>query len=136
MLSASVDRALVQAASEVVVLADHTKLGSDTMFQTVPTELITRLVTDEPPLHDERAAAELQALADQGVEIAVAGPDADASGGDGSPGERRPRREMPLPGQRRTAARNGGPVPQLRSATPLSDQSSGERARVADLRRR
>ncbi|MGW4252362.1 DeoR family transcriptional regulator, partial [Streptomyces californicus] len=33
-------------------------------------------------------------------------------------------------------ARNGGPVPQLRSATPLSDQSSGERARVADLRRR
>lgn len=49
MLSASVDRALVQAAAEVVVLADHTKLGSDTMFQTVPTDLITRLVTDEPP---------------------------------------------------------------------------------------
>lgn len=66
MLSASVDRALVQAAAEVVVLADHTKLGSDTMFQTVPTDLITRLVTDEPPGHDDRAAAELQALADQG----------------------------------------------------------------------
>ncbi len=49
MLSASVDRALVQAAGEVVVLADHTKLGSDTMFQTVPTDVITRLVTDEPP---------------------------------------------------------------------------------------
>lgn len=49
MLSASVDRALVQAAAEVVVLADHTKLGTDTMFQTVPTDLITRLVTDEPP---------------------------------------------------------------------------------------
>lgn len=66
MLSASVDRALVQAAAEVVVLADHTKLGSDTMFQTVPTDLITRLVTDEPPAHEERAAGELQALADQG----------------------------------------------------------------------
>ncbi|CAM5379912.1 HTH-type transcriptional regulator UlaR [Streptomyces diastaticus subsp. diastaticus] len=73
MLSASVDRALVQAAAEVVVLADHTKLGSDTMFQTVPTDLITRLVTDEPPPHEERAAAELQALADQGVQISVAG---------------------------------------------------------------
>lgn len=48
MLSASVDRALVQAAAEVVVLADHTKLGTDTMFQTVPTDVITRLVTDEP----------------------------------------------------------------------------------------
>ena len=35
MLSASVDRALVQAAAEVVVLADHTKLGTDTM-QSVP----------------------------------------------------------------------------------------------------
>lgn len=73
MLSASVDRALVQAASEVVVLADHTKLGTDTMFRTVPTESITRLVTDEPPAHDDRAATELQALADQGVQITVAG---------------------------------------------------------------
>ncbi|WP_165869352.1 DeoR/GlpR family DNA-binding transcription regulator, partial [Streptomyces barkulensis] len=59
MLSASVDRALVQAAAEVVVLADHTKLGVDTMFQTVPAEAITRLVTDEPPPHEDRAAAEL-----------------------------------------------------------------------------
>ncbi|SEO90415.1 transcriptional regulator, DeoR family [Actinacidiphila rubida] len=72
MLSASVDRALVQAAAEVVVLADHTKLGSDTMFQTVPTDLITHLVTDEPPVGDERAATELQALADHGVQVAVA----------------------------------------------------------------
>lgn len=73
MLSASVDRALVQAAAEVVVLADHSKLGTDTMFQTVPTDVITRLVTDESPGHDDRAATELQALADQGVQIAVAG---------------------------------------------------------------
>ena len=90
MLSASVDRALVQAAAEVVVLADHTKLGADTMFQTVPTDLITRLVTDEPPLHDERAAAELQALADQGVQITVAG------AGRGRRGEA-PRRGPPAP---------------------------------------
>lgn len=85
MLSASVDRALVQAAAEVVVLADHTKLGTDTMFQTVPTDVITRLVTDEPPAHDDRAHTELQALADQGVQIAVAG-------ATGNPGVTRSRR--------------------------------------------
>ncbi|MFE4535179.1 DeoR/GlpR family DNA-binding transcription regulator [Streptomyces scopuliridis] len=171
MLSASVDRALVQAAAEVVVLADHTKLGTDTMFQTVPTDLISRLVTDEPPAHDDRAATELQALADQGVQIAVAGGAGagvagaagsvgGASGGagagsgsvggaGGSGGEvhqagRQSRRDVPLPGQRRTHAAgpgqgpgNGGPGSQLRSAgATLASQEPGERARVADLRRR
>ncbi|MGW3458990.1 DeoR/GlpR family DNA-binding transcription regulator [Streptomyces olivaceoviridis] len=124
MLSASVDRALVQAAAEVVVLADHTKLGTDTMFQTVPTDLITRLVTDEPPPHDDRAATELQALADQGVQIAVAG----ASGTPG--GEQVPAtRRAPLPGPRR------GHVA-LRSGAGLGESAAAERGRVADLRRR
>ncbi|WSK69008.1 DeoR/GlpR family DNA-binding transcription regulator [Streptomyces sp. NBC_01276] len=138
MLSASVDRALVQAAAEVVVLADHTKLGTDTMFQTVPTDIMTRLVTDEPPPHDDRAATELQALADQGVQITVAGSSAasggghgGAPGGDGMQG-RRPRRESPLPVQRR-----GGPTDRLRSApASMLEQQAGERARVADMRRR
>ncbi|MFG2330336.1 DeoR/GlpR family DNA-binding transcription regulator [Streptomyces sp. NPDC048604] len=134
MLSASVDRALVQAAAEVVVLADHTKLGTDTMFQTVPTDVITRLVTDEPPLHDDRAATELQALADQGVQITVAG----SSGADAVPQGRPPRRDVPLPGQRAGAAaarHHGG---QLRSAAAAlaQDQVPQDRARVADLRRR
>ncbi|MEW2523591.1 DeoR/GlpR family DNA-binding transcription regulator [Streptomyces sp. NPDC047071] len=137
MLSASVDRALVQAAAEVVVLADHTKLGTDTMFQTVPTDVITRLVTDEPPAHDDRAATELQALADQGVQIAVAGGAAGPGQGpgvDSVPTGRQPRRDVPLPGQRRG---HGGQGPQLRSAAVLGDQQPGERAaRVADLRRR
>ncbi|MFF7971818.1 DeoR family transcriptional regulator [Streptomyces sp. NPDC007905] len=125
MLSASVDRALVQAAAEVVVLADHTKLGTDTMFQTVPTDVITRLVTDEPPPHDDRAATELQALADQGVQIAVAG----ASGSPG--GEQGPAaRQRALPGPRR-----GVPGGGLRGM--LGEQPAGtERGRVADLRRR
>ncbi|WP_078621961.1 DeoR/GlpR family DNA-binding transcription regulator [Streptomyces sp. NRRL S-244] len=132
MLSASVDRALVQAAAEVVVLADHTKLGTDTMFQTVPTDVMTRLVTDEPPPHDDRAATELQALADQGVQITIAGAVAPGGNADGMAG-RRPRRESPLPVQRR-----GGPTAQLRSAGPLPDPQPGERerARVADMRRR
>ncbi|WUM91771.1 DeoR/GlpR family DNA-binding transcription regulator [Streptomyces sp. NBC_00322] len=131
MLSASVDRALVQAAAEVVVLADHTKLGTDTMFQTVPTDVITRLVTDEPPTHDDRAATELQALADQGVQIAVAGSGAPSD--TAAPG-RQPRRDVPLPSQRRTRG-GAGPGPQLRNA--LTSEPPGERAaRVADLRRR
>ncbi|MFE0172601.1 DeoR/GlpR family DNA-binding transcription regulator [Streptomyces sp. NPDC059002] len=138
MLSASVDRALVQAAAEVVVLADHTKLGTDTMFQTVPTDVITRLVTDEPPAHDDRAATELQALADQGVQIAVAGGSAASPnagpGADSVPAGRQPRRDVPLPGQRRN--HGAGPGQQLRSAL-LGEQPPGERsARVADLRRR
>ncbi|MGW2787671.1 DeoR/GlpR family DNA-binding transcription regulator [Streptomyces populi] len=136
MLSASVDRALVQAAAEVVVLADHTKLGTDTMFQTVPTDLITRLVTDEPPAHDDRAATELQALADQGVQIAVAGSSAPGgTGGDPLPAGRQPRRDVPLPGPRRGQV-GPGSGPQLRSATVMGDQPPAERARVADLRRR
>ncbi|NXY94975.1 DeoR/GlpR transcriptional regulator [Streptomyces sp. BR123] len=130
MLSASVDRALVQAAAEVVVLADHTKLGTDTMFQTVPTDVMTRLVTDEPPTHDDRAAAELQALADQGVQITVAGAVAPAGPLEGGMAGRRPRRDAPLPVQRRGA-------PGLRSApaAALLEPPPGDR-RVADLRRR
>ncbi|WP_443076104.1 DeoR/GlpR family DNA-binding transcription regulator [Streptomyces sp. NBC_01716] len=142
MLSASVDRALVQAAAEVVVLADHTKLGTDTMFQTVPSDVITRLVTDDPPAHDDRAATELQALADQGVQITVAGATGSGSGGPGNgeavPPGRQPRRDTPLPGQRRTHG-GAGPGPQVprraASAGALAEQP-GARARVADLRRR
>lgn len=72
MLSASVDRALVAAAAEVVVLADHSKLGSDTMFQTVATAGIAYLVTDETATASEPAVRELDALADQGVQVCVA----------------------------------------------------------------
>ncbi|MFF7179570.1 DeoR family transcriptional regulator [Streptomyces sp. NPDC008121] len=135
MLSASVDRALVQAAAEVVVLADHTKLGTDTMFQTVPTDVITRLVTDEPPPHDDRAATELQALADQGVQIAVAGTGAaPGAGGDQvPPGGGRPRRDVPLPGQR-----GRYPAGQFRGAAAMAAEPLAQErtARVADMRRR
>ncbi|MER5518865.1 DeoR/GlpR family DNA-binding transcription regulator [Streptomyces sp. NPDC002677] len=136
MLSASVDRALVQAAAEVVVLADHTKLGTDTMFQTVPTDVITRLVTDEPPAHDDRAATELQALADQGVQIAVAGASGNP-GGDQVPArqqQHQQRRDVSLPGPRRSQVPGSG----LRSASMLNgEQPTGtERGRVADMRRR
>lgn len=149
MLSASVDRALVQAAAEVVVLADHTKLGVDTMFQTVAPELITRLVTDEPPPHEERAAAELRALADQGVQITVAGAGHGTAHGPGGPGgqdgevaqpagpgvpPRQPRREVPLPGQRgRHQQPGGGGGAQLRAAPLAAPGEAQPSGRIADL---
>ncbi|WP_046471130.1 DeoR/GlpR family DNA-binding transcription regulator [Allosalinactinospora lopnorensis] len=43
---ASVDRALVGCAEEVIVLADHTKVGADTLVQTVQPEHIAHLITD------------------------------------------------------------------------------------------
>ncbi|WP_371503326.1 DeoR/GlpR family DNA-binding transcription regulator [Kitasatospora sp. NBC_00374] len=123
MLSASVDRALVQAAAEVIVLADHTKLGSDTMFQTVPTEAITHLVTDEQSAAEDATACELSALADCGVRISVAPTGLPAEppvhGGQDRhqqlSGPAVPRRVAPppggapLPGQRRPGAHSGPP---------------------------
>ncbi|WP_034648076.1 DeoR/GlpR family DNA-binding transcription regulator [Cellulomonas sp. HZM] len=67
MAAASMDRAIAAAAQEVVVLADHTKLGTDTMFQTVPADEISVLVTDDradPDLRDELRA--------EGVDVRVA----------------------------------------------------------------
>ncbi|WP_346012079.1 DeoR/GlpR family DNA-binding transcription regulator [Streptomyces sp. SID3343] len=67
MLSASVDRALIQAAHEVVVMVDHTKIGVDTMFQTVAPERITHLVTDE-----DAPGPESEALAELGAQVHIA----------------------------------------------------------------
>lgn len=47
VFAAAADQAFAQAGHTVVVLADHAKLGRDTMCQTVPTERIDILVTDE-----------------------------------------------------------------------------------------
>jgi DeoR/GlpR family transcriptional regulator of sugar metabolism len=66
-LVASTDRAVAAAAQEVVVLADHTKLGQERMWQTVPIERIDVLITDslaEP--------GELAALCEAGVDVRVA----------------------------------------------------------------
>jgi hypothetical protein len=103
MLSASVDRALVNAAAEVVVLSDHGKLGNDTMFQTVPSEAITHLVTDEQSTLAEPSARELDALADRGVQVHIA-PLTPAAAYPSTPSDA-PRRPAGFPGQRR------GPVP-------------------------
>ncbi len=66
---ASVDRAAVESAAAVVVLADHTKIGVDSMVQTLPTSRIDALVTDSGA-----DAAELTLFEEAGVEVRVADP--------------------------------------------------------------
>ncbi|MDQ2796160.1 MAG: DeoR/GlpR family DNA-binding transcription regulator [Actinomycetota bacterium] len=65
--AAAVDRAIARTAQEVVVLADHTKLGIDTMVQTVPVDRMAHLVTDEAA--DAEVLAALRAA---GVAVHVA----------------------------------------------------------------
>ena len=46
VFAAATDQAMMAAGKQVVVLADHTKLGHDTMCQTVPSDRIDVLITD------------------------------------------------------------------------------------------
>ncbi len=64
-----VDRAIAGAATEVVVLVDHAAVGVDAPFQTVPTERIAHLVTDE-----SADPATLARLGELGVLVHVAVP--------------------------------------------------------------
>lgn len=67
-MSASADRAIAAAADSVVVLADHTKLGVDTMFQTVPLDQISAVITDDGA-DDPTVVGELR---DAGVHVELA----------------------------------------------------------------
>jgi DeoR/GlpR family transcriptional regulator of sugar metabolism len=67
VFAAATDQAMMAAGRQVVVLADHTKLGRDTMCQTVPSSRMDVLVTD--------AAADLEVvrrLRAQGIDVRVA----------------------------------------------------------------
>jgi DeoR/GlpR family transcriptional regulator of sugar metabolism len=46
LLVAAADQAIAAASRQIVVLADHSKIGHETMCQTVPTERIDVLITD------------------------------------------------------------------------------------------
>lgn len=64
---AAADRALAAAAQQIVVLADHTKIGQDSMCQTVPLGRISTLITDAGA--DPR---QLAAIRNAGVAVMVA----------------------------------------------------------------
>jgi DeoR/GlpR family transcriptional regulator of sugar metabolism len=76
-LVAAADRALAAAAQETVVLADHTKIGKETMCQTVPLDRISILITDARA--DPRQLAQIRKA---GVTVLIAEPD----GGSGAAG--------------------------------------------------
>jgi DeoR/GlpR family transcriptional regulator of sugar metabolism len=65
---ASSDRALAQAGERRIVLADYTKVGKDTMWQTISVDGIDVLVTD-----DKADPAEIEGLRRDGVEVMIAG---------------------------------------------------------------
>lgn len=67
MLAAGIDQAIARCAEHVVVLADHTKIGIDTMFQTVSTSRIHHLVTD-----DAADPTVVEVLRGSGVDVHVA----------------------------------------------------------------
>lgn len=69
-LVAATDRALAGAAQHVVVLADYTKIGQETMCQTVPAARVHTLITDSRARPEE-----LEAIRAAGVEVHVAGAD-------------------------------------------------------------
>ena len=75
LLVAATDQALVDAARRVVVLADHTKIGREAMFQTVSADRIHVLITDE-----QADPAELERLRRLGLEVLVARLESEAMG--------------------------------------------------------
>src|SRR5207245_177420 len=66
-LVAAADRALAAAAQQTVVLVDHTKVGHETMCQTVPADRISTLITDAGA-----DARQLDAIRELGVAVLVA----------------------------------------------------------------
>ena len=57
---------MAAAGEEIVVLADHTKIGQETMAQTVPSDQIDHLVTSEKVLQDA-----LEQFRSNGTEVRV-----------------------------------------------------------------
>jgi DeoR family fructose operon transcriptional repressor len=64
VFAAATDQSLVAAGKRVIVLADHAKVGAEAMCQTVPTESMNVLITD-----DKADAAELTRLAAATVDV-------------------------------------------------------------------
>ncbi|MBT0770670.1 DeoR/GlpR transcriptional regulator [Kineosporia sp. J2-2] len=67
LVVAGMDRAMAAAGEEIVVLADHTKIGQETMAQTVPADQIAHLVTS-----DRTPGEVIGQFRDSGVEVHVA----------------------------------------------------------------
>lgn len=67
VLAAAVDKRLVMSAARVVVLIDHTKIGVETMMQTVAPHEISCVITDSAADGEE-----LDRLRQLGIEVVIA----------------------------------------------------------------
>ncbi|MEV7624685.1 DeoR/GlpR family DNA-binding transcription regulator [Actinoplanes sp. NPDC089786] len=67
VFAAATDQAMMAAGKQVVVLADHTKIGHDTMCQTVPSDRIDVLVTDDAADPDM-----VRRLRAEGIDVQIA----------------------------------------------------------------
>jgi DeoR/GlpR family transcriptional regulator of sugar metabolism len=72
LLEASLYRAMMKAAEEVIVVADHTKFGRVTLAQIAGIDKVSKIVTD-----DRIAPTHLQQLRDCGLEVILARMDGD-----------------------------------------------------------
>ncbi len=68
LLVAGVDRALVNTAEEVFVLADDSKIGLETMVQTVPVSRMDHLITNMMA-DDDASSGQLTNLREVGVQV-------------------------------------------------------------------
>lgn len=66
MAEVQVDRALMDASREVIVLADHTKFGRVATIRVAPIRRIRRVITDKAAPQDDIAA-----LREQGIKVDV-----------------------------------------------------------------
>jgi DeoR/GlpR family transcriptional regulator of sugar metabolism len=60
-------QAMIRAAREVIVLADHTKFGQESVVQVAPLSVVTRLITDNALPANTRLD-----LTKMGIEVSVA----------------------------------------------------------------
>lgn len=68
--SVEVKQAIAQRCEQLIVVADHTKLGKHSLFQTIPIETIDILVTDSGATD-----AQIREFQNAGVEVVIAQPD-------------------------------------------------------------
>lgn len=62
-----IKRAMMRAATEVVLLADHSKVGRESLVRVAPVDAISRLITSEGA-----DPAEIRAIQELGVEVDIA----------------------------------------------------------------
>jgi len=67
MQETAVKRAMIAAAREVILLADHTKIGVESLVKVAPVDCLHRLITDSGVSPQHRLA-----LTQQGIEVIIA----------------------------------------------------------------